>query len=96
MVGETANFIHDRAIAEGTSVLEALITTIDETVQSVENIRRVLKDGKEREIWEAFMTNYVAFHYYTARYRLRELTSSAYANPDLENEVDCRDRVARM
>ena len=92
LVGETANFIHDRAIAEGTSTAQALDVTIEETVQAAQNIRCALKDNKERAVWEGFMTNYVAFHYYTARYKLRELTESAYVNPELEQAADCGDR----
>ena len=58
-------------------------------MRAVDSIRHTLKDGKERAAWEGFMANYVAFHYYTARYRLRELTDSAYANPELENDTYC-------
>ena len=70
-------------------MLQAFQTTIDETVHAVERVRRVLQDAKEREAWELFVTNYVAFHYHSARYRVRELTRSAYANPELENATDC-------
>ena len=96
VAGETANFIHDRATAEGTSPFQALITTIDETVRAVEGIRRVLKTEKERETWETFMTNYVAFHYNTSRYRLKELTEYLYANPDLDSGVGCGSQGAGL
>ena len=89
IVGETANFIHDRAIAEGMTASQALDATIDDTVQAVENIRRAVTDDKERAVLEGLVNNYVAFHYYTARYKLLELTQSAYANPELEKHAYC-------
>ena len=70
------NFVHDRAVVTGQTVCEVLSGLLQEVVTSVERARVLLKGAKEKETWEHFLAGYVAFHFYSPRYRLAELTGS--------------------
>ena len=83
LAGERSNFVHDRAVVTGQTVSEVLSGLLEEVVASVERARVLLKGAKEKETWERFITGYVAFHFYSPRYRLIDLTGSEYINADL-------------
>lgn len=78
LAGETANFVHDRAKVSGKTVAEVLSEVLEEVVGSVNRARVLLRGEKEKEAWERFITGYVAFHFYSPRYQLIELTGSEY------------------
>ena len=71
--------LHDRVTSSDIARVVAKATGIP--------VQNLLKGEKEKEVWEKFLTSYTAFHYYTKRYRVRELTNSAYANPDIQDEL---------
>ncbi len=70
--------IHDRVSVTGKTVPEVLSDLLDEAVSSVERARVILQGEKEKETWERFIAGYVAFHFLSPRYRLKELTGSEY------------------
>ncbi|PSR80104.1 hypothetical protein PHLCEN_2v6805 [Hermanssonia centrifuga] len=78
LVGEARNFIHDRAVATDTSASTALTDTVDEIVGAVKAARSILKGRKEKETLERWLVGFAAFHFQTARYRLKELTGSEF------------------
>lgn len=78
LAGETANFVHDRAIVTGQTVPAILSGLLQEVVASVDRARVLLKGQMEKDTWERFIAGYVAFHFYSPRYRLIELTGTEY------------------
>ncbi len=78
LAGETANFVHDRAKVSGKNVAEVLSEVWQEVIGSVSRARALLQGDKEKETWERFIAGYVAFHFYSPRYQLVELTGSEY------------------
>ncbi|PSR80103.1 hypothetical protein PHLCEN_2v6804 [Hermanssonia centrifuga] len=78
LAGETGNFVHDQAIVTGYTVEKVLSDLLDEVVVSVNRARVLLKGEKERQTWEQFLAGYVAFHFFSPRYRLLDLTGSQY------------------
>ena len=80
---ETTNFVHDQALVTGKSVSEVLSGLLQEVVTAVERARVLLKGDKEKETWEKFIAGYVAYHFYSSRYRLVELTGTEYINTDV-------------
>lgn len=78
LVGETANYVHDRARVTGKTASEALFDVVDDTVAAVERIRTILQEGEERAVLERWMAGYVLFHFLSPRYKLMELTGTQY------------------
>ena len=78
LVGETANFVHDRAKVSGKTIPEVLSDILQEVITSVNRARTLLRGEKEKETWEKFIAGYVAFHFYSPRYKLIELTGSEF------------------
>lgn len=78
LAGETANFVHDRAKVSGKKITEVLADVLQEVTSSVNRARVLLQGDKEKETWERFIAGYVAFHFYSPRYQLIELTGSQY------------------
>ncbi|KAJ3559855.1 hypothetical protein NM688_g85 [Phlebia brevispora] len=76
--GETSNVIHDRAAVTGKDLSEVLSDLLDESVNAVARARDILQGEKEKQTWEIFIAGYVAFHFLSPRYRLKELTGHAY------------------
>lgn len=76
--GETSNVIHDRAMVTGKTLSEVLSDLLDESVTSVARARVILQGEKEKDTWERFIAGYVAFHFLSPRYRLKELTGRDY------------------
>lgn len=66
----------------GRPVPEVLSGLLEEVVTSVERARVLLKGKTEQKAWEEFLAGYVAFHFYSPRYRLVDLTGAEYINPD--------------
>ncbi|GJE84887.1 terpene cyclase [Phanerochaete sordida] len=75
LVGETENFIHNRARITGKGVEAALMDTMEDAVDAVNRARKILR-GDERQAWESFMEGYVMFHFLTPRYKLEKLLCS--------------------
>lgn len=73
LVGEQANFVHERARVTGKSIQQALRDTLDEVVDAVIRAREVLHGEQERGAWESFLEGYVVFHFYCPRYKLMQL-----------------------
>lgn len=72
LVGETGNYIHDRAAVTGKSLADTLHEVVEETVNAAERVRRML--GEEaRDAWDQFTKGYIVFHTSNPRYRLLEL-----------------------
>lgn len=72
LVGETGNYIHDRAAVTGKSLADTLHEVVEETVNAAERVRRML--GEEaKDAWDQFTKGYIVFHTSNPRYRLREL-----------------------
>lgn len=76
--GETSNVIHDRAAVTGKSLQEVLSDLLEEAVMAVSRARSILQGEKEKATWEQFIRGYVAFHFLSPRYRLKELTGHTY------------------
>lgn len=64
--------IHHRAAVKNQDVLEALGDIAEQVLLAVGRVREVLQ-GKERDTWELFLSQYLAFHCDTPRYRLAEI-----------------------
>ncbi|GJE97304.1 terpenoid synthase-like protein [Phanerochaete sordida] len=77
VVGERANFVHERARVTGKDVQAALMDTLNDTVDAVNRGRRILQDGPERSAWEGFLEGYVVFHFMSPRYKLKQLFESS-------------------
>ena len=74
MAGESVNRISLLAEAEGTTKIEALRRSVEETVQSHENILKILESHPGAlKTYKAFSHGYMWFHYGLKRYRLAEL-----------------------
>ena len=83
LAGEVTNFVHDRSKVTGQTVPEVLSGLLQEVVDSVNRARVLLTGEKEKAAWERFITGYTAFHFYSPRYKLIELTGTEYTNPNL-------------
>ena len=77
------NFIHDRARVTDKDVPDVILWLVDQIADAVNRTRDVLKGEKEKEYWERFISGYAAFHYFSVRYRLVELTGSKYEGSDV-------------
>lgn len=73
-VGETHNYIHNRAKCEQKDPLIVLEKVKAETVACVKRIRTVLKDRPQYlESWERQVMGMIAMHKVNPRYRLSDL-----------------------
>ena len=73
LVGETKNYIHNRAGVTNKDVDTVVLDVIDEIVRIVNTVRDILQGEKEKAIWETWLKSYNAFHFMTSRYKLTEL-----------------------
>ncbi len=78
LVGEAKNFIHDRAVTTDTSASTELTDMVDAIVGAVHAARSILKGQKDKETLQRWLVGFAAFHFQTARYRLKELTGSEF------------------
>ena len=78
MDGEEDNYIHERALASGSSTSGALQEVIDETVAAVKRVRGILGDGPGRAAWENFAAGYIRVHTDNPRYRLKDILGNEY------------------
>ncbi|KZT73360.1 terpenoid synthase [Daedalea quercina L-15889] len=78
LAGEEDNYIHERALATGSSASNALQGVIDDTIAAVKRVRSVLGSGEAREAWENFAAGYIRVHTDNPRYRLKEILGGEY------------------
>ncbi|EMD37271.1 hypothetical protein CERSUDRAFT_105307 [Gelatoporia subvermispora B] len=81
-IGEEGTYITDRAYASGRSHLETLRDIVDDTVAVANRVRKLLGEGSARDAWDVLVTNYIAFHVSTPKYRLREIMDVHYVLED--------------
>lgn len=62
LVGERANYVHERAYVTGKSIPDTLRDLIDETVRAVEQVRDILGEGEARAAFENFATGYISIY----------------------------------
>ncbi|EKM53585.1 uncharacterized protein PHACADRAFT_260012 [Phanerochaete carnosa HHB-10118-sp] len=77
LIGEKNNFIHDRARVAGTGAEHALTDTLEDAVNAVNAVQEILQGEDEKKSWESFVTGYVAFHFMTPRYKLKQLFNAS-------------------
>lgn len=82
LAGETGTFISDRAQATGKTHAETLREVVDETVAAAKRVRSILGEGAARDTWDTFVTQYIAFHANTSKYRLQEIMDVHYVAED--------------
>ncbi|KAH9923689.1 Trichodiene synthase-domain-containing protein, partial [Fomitopsis serialis] len=77
LAGEEDNYIHERALATGSSASDALQGVIDDTITAVKRVRSVLGNGEARAAWENFAAGYISVHTHNPRYRLKDILAHA-------------------
>ncbi|EKM60124.1 uncharacterized protein PHACADRAFT_251020 [Phanerochaete carnosa HHB-10118-sp] len=77
LVGEKNNFVHDRACVTSKDLEATLMDTLEDAVDAVNRGREILQGEKERQAWESHVMGYVAFHFISPRYKLKELFSTS-------------------
>ena len=78
MAGETDNYVSQLASINAQSRLATLRDLAEKTFQIDLRIRDILGDTAEGKAWETFAVGYAESHFYSARYRLKELLSDCY------------------
>ncbi|KAI0080878.1 terpenoid synthase [Panus rudis PR-1116 ss-1] len=79
--GETNNYVHQYSRAHTKSIPEALRCITDEMVGCVNEVRRLLGAGPERDAWDAYVLGYVRFHIYTPLYKLEDIVPEFFCGP---------------
>ncbi|EKM53565.1 uncharacterized protein PHACADRAFT_197990 [Phanerochaete carnosa HHB-10118-sp] len=77
VAGEKNNFVHDHARVTGKDIKTSLMDITKDTINLVNRARQILQNEKERQAWESFILGYVAFHFISPRYKLKELLNGA-------------------
>lgn len=70
---DSDTLIRHRAAASNQDVITLLKSMVDETVTAVERVCGVVGRRQEVDAWKSFVTQYVAFHYMSPRYRISEI-----------------------
>ncbi|KAI0714026.1 terpenoid synthase [Cerioporus squamosus] len=74
LAGETKNYMHMRACAEQTDVLDALRDTCKEVLDFDRMVKKLCgRDNELADIWQMYAQGTLEFHVNTRRYRLFEL-----------------------
>jgi hypothetical protein len=76
--GEKDTYIHCRARAANLPLEVVIKDVVDEVTVLIDEVRSILKGQKEKETWEMYVKAYVAWHYLSSRYKLKELLGSEY------------------
>jgi hypothetical protein len=50
----------------------------NEVLVSTDEVKMILKGKKEKEVWEMYVTTYVAWHYFSSKYKLKKLLDNEY------------------
>lgn len=69
--------MHDRARVTEQDVQMVLSDILDELVSAVDRARGILQGAKEKETWERFLAGWVAFHFFSPRYKLSYLATES-------------------
>ena len=59
--------VHEKTLEQSVDDL------IEKIISAMEQVRKILGDGRAREAWEAFATGFVQFSLSCPRYRMREV-----------------------
>ena len=70
---DTGTYIAKLAIANQRPEIKELEDLIAYVTTLVQRVRRILGEGKARDVWESFMTGYIRFHLQDPRYQLGEI-----------------------